>query len=223
MTPVQPPRDRRPRGPRTVPTRPSAATYRRRRLAALAILFAVVVVVALIIHTIGGLMSAARDASKQAAAQTTTPTTDAVTPCTSANVAAYVTPDAATIKPGWKLTNAVKLEIKGAGKGACSLSSAPKRLGLRVSHGSDVVYDSTRSGCYDKEATGKKLLLGRDIDWETQFVWDAHVHDDSCSPSEPAEPGVYALTVVLDGKPIGQPAQVTIEGEGNEKPRDKTH
>ena len=88
------------------PYRPDAP---RRRPAALAILFAVVVVVALIIHTIGGLMSAARDASKQAAAQTTTPTTDAVSPCTSANVTAYVTPDAATIKPGWKLTNAFKL------------------------------------------------------------------------------------------------------------------
>lgn len=196
--------------PPQAPRRLSPAVYRRRRIAVGIGVLVVLALLAFALYTVVSLVRAATSASQDVAPKEAPNPTVTLQACEPELLQASLTPEAATIQPGWKL------EVKAVFQAAkvrvpCLASGSPDTLGLQITHGDQVVWDST--AC--TEPAVNKLLFGEDATWETTFTWDGQTHGTTgdCGAVAPAENGVYSLQATYKGTLVGTPAQVTVEGE----------
>ncbi|MDU0968357.1 MAG: hypothetical protein E7A62_06055 [Actinomycetaceae bacterium] len=195
------------------PRRPSASVYRRRRIGVLIVSIIAITLLVLAVRAVIQLGSAAISAKSSAESSSTGPNPSVqVTDCTASLLDGTLTPDGQRIQPGWKVTVKAHVAAKDA-KTPCIAQGSPAKLGMRVLHGDQTVYDSTTCA----EDAPKRLLFGRDLTWDTTFAWDGHAHlgqDGNCQAADVVDPGVYTLRLVYDGKLVGQPTELTVEGGG---------
>ncbi|MBD3689461.1 hypothetical protein H8R18_07980 [Nanchangia anserum] len=207
---------KRPGGRRPASARPTsskrlpASVYRRRRIAAVVIFVLVIALIVGAVSVVRSLVRAGVDAQDQAAeTPTVNPTTSPVT-CDASMLTATLSADPAVIQPGWKTTIAAKV-APARGAQPCLANASPTKLGLRITKDKTTVYDS--SACAEDDT--KRLLFGAGVSWDTEFTWDGQTHADaagSCAATGPVEAGIYGLQLVLDGKPVGSVAQLTVTG-----------
>lgn len=104
----------------------------------------------------------------------------------------------------------MELQIQNSGKAACTVVISPKKLGVEVMSGNQVIYNSTI--CQGDKPPTKQLLLDTGMSWKQNLNWDGTVQNIDCSPSgQIARAGTYRFKALWDNAPIGEESVIVLQ------------
>lgn len=104
----------------------------------------------------------------------------------------------------------MEFEVRNSGKTACTVVIDPKKVGVQIVSGNQIVYNSTH--CQGEKSPTKQLLLGVNKTWKQTLSWDGMVQNADCSPSQQvARAGTYRSKAIWEGAPIGSETVLALQ------------
>ncbi|STO16006.1 Uncharacterised protein [Mobiluncus mulieris] len=179
------------------------AQIRRNRIIALMILALVVVVIIAIVMVIRSSVAALERWQKNQAAEDRAyqirmeeRTFEPPKPCAASNLKIALTPGAPLVYVG--TGEKMAFEIQNASKTPCTVVIDPRKSGVQIVSGNQIVYNST--SCQPEKTATKQLLLAGGKSWKQTLNWDGMVHNSDCSPAtQVARAGTYRSQAIWDG------------------------
>lgn len=117
-------------------------------------------------------------------------------PCAAPNLKITLTPSAPLVYVG--AGDKMAFEIQNTSKTPCTVVIDPKKSGVQIVSGNQIVYNST--SCQPEKAATKQLLLGAEKSWKQTLNWDGMVQNPDCSAAtQVARAGTYRSKAIWDG------------------------
>lgn len=186
-------------------SRYTPAQIRRNRLIALAIILVLIVLAVFAIRAIAGAFGKwqAEQAAEAKAYQIRMEqrTFPPPSPCPANAIKMELTHPSPVVDEG--AGDIFHLALTNTGKTPCTMSADFKKIGVQIVSGNQIVYNST--ACRKDETNSKQLLLGPNMTWKQDLLWDGRIQPADCSaPGEIAKTGTYRFLPLRDGFPGGE-------------------